>query len=50
VYSGFVCENLKERGRFEDLGVCERLKLKEQGGVAFTGSIWFRFRAIGGLL
>jgi len=54
VYSGFVCENLKESGRFEGLGICERLKLKcvlkEQGGVALTGSIWLRFRVVGGLL
>jgi hypothetical protein len=42
----------KESGRFEDLGVYERLKLKcllkEQGGVALVGLIWLR--TSGGLL
>jgi hypothetical protein len=50
-----VCwKTLKESDRFDDLGLCGRLKLKcvlkEQGGVALIGFFWLRIRTSGVLL
>ena len=52
MHAGLQWRNLKERNHFEDVGIHERVlkwTLNKFDGLAWTGFIWLRVVASGGL-